>query len=82
MIFKLFKLKTSVNPSVCYLFSVLFCTQGGKGGRDTEASMTAFVLIAMQEARHICLAKVNVSQPSQHVQNHWGSGPLVLFVSS
>ncbi|KAJ8246285.1 hypothetical protein GJAV_G00265880 [Gymnothorax javanicus] len=32
---------------------------GDVQGKDSDASMTAFVLIAMQEARHICQEKIN-----------------------
>lgn len=35
--------------------------QGDVRGTDSEASMTAFCLIAMQEANQLCSASVNVS---------------------
>ncbi|KAJ8362943.1 hypothetical protein SKAU_G00117740 [Synaphobranchus kaupii] len=37
---------------------------GNVRGKDSDASMTAFVLIAMQDARHICIEKVNSLQDS------------------
>lgn len=43
-------------------------TQGGYEGAEPEVSLTAFVLIALQEARQICKDHVKVSSPV------WGEG--------
>ena len=40
---------------------VVMCCQGGVRGNDADASMTAFVLIAMQEGSHLCIETVAVS---------------------
>lgn len=54
-----------------YLDDAVFCVvskrivfwhvQGDVNGRDADASMTAFCLIALQESRFICRDKVSVS---------------------
>lgn len=44
-----------------------FCSYSQGGFRDTkeaDMSLTAFVLIALQEAKDICEGQVNVSVPS------------------
>lgn len=40
---------------------VFWHVQGDVNGKDADASMTAFCLIALQESRFICREKVNVS---------------------
>lgn len=45
------------------VFSLHFVTQGGYQGAEPEVSLTAFVLIALQEAREVCKDHVNVSGP-------------------
>ena len=42
-------------------FSLHFVTQGGYQGAEPEVSLTAFVLVALLEAREICKNHVNVS---------------------
>ena len=54
------------NSVDCNDMIVLTCflcvhVQGDVQGKDTDASMTAFCLIAMQESRTICNDTVNVS---------------------
>lgn len=57
------------NPVPQVFFPPLhFVTQGGYQGAEPEVSLTAFVLIALQEARAVCKDHVNVSQP------HMGRG--------
>jgi len=43
------------------LFSLHFAMQGGYHGAEPEVSLTAFVLVALQEAREVCKDHVNVS---------------------
>lgn len=52
--------------------SLHFVTQGGYQGAEPEVSLTAFVLIALQEAREICKDHVNVSGPVLNPM--WGEG--------
>ncbi|XP_063066006.1 complement C3-like [Engraulis encrasicolus] len=40
---------------------VRYIDTGDVSGQDTDASMTAFVLIAMQEGRRLCIEKISVS---------------------
>lgn len=41
--------------------------QGGVRGKDADASLTAFVLIALQEGRHLCANLVGVCQFKCHM---------------
>ncbi len=45
------------NQFICALL------QGGVEGTEPDASLTAFILIAMQEGREICAPLVSVSIP-------------------
>ncbi|KAG5854132.1 hypothetical protein ANANG_G00034310 [Anguilla anguilla] len=49
---------------------------GDVKGKDSDASMTAFVLIAMQEARHICVEKVNSLPGSMKKASEFLSGRI------
>lgn len=46
--------------------------QGGYQGAEPEVSLTAFVLIALQESREVCKDHVNVSGPV--LNPTWGEG--------
>ncbi|KAJ8362948.1 hypothetical protein SKAU_G00117790 [Synaphobranchus kaupii] len=61
------------------IFKALGSTYGalsGVGEKDRDASMTAFVLIAMQETRHICMTRVNSLQDSMNKANEFLSGKI------
>ncbi|XP_061077546.1 complement C3-like [Conger conger] len=49
---------------------------GGVRGKDSEASMTAFVLIALQEAPHICVEKVKSLPDSMKKAKEFLSGKI------
>lgn len=58
-----------MKPQIYYLCEVWFTSkdlsvrfQGGVRGNDADASLTAFVLIALQEANHLCGKLVGVCQ--------------------
>ncbi|KAG5854135.1 hypothetical protein ANANG_G00034340 [Anguilla anguilla] len=49
---------------------------GGIQGKDSDVSLTAFILVAMQEARHICVEEVNSLQVSMKKANEFLSGRI------
>ncbi|XP_064179568.1 complement C3-like isoform X2 [Anguilla rostrata] len=49
---------------------------GGIQGKDSDVSLTAFILVAMQEARHICVEEVNSLQVSMKKASEFLSGRI------